>query len=141
MQDVSWVTFDHMKPYAWSVSGTKPAGVSSLMLSLVLNETIDTRVYFTLDDVNKHTFTLEGQPVIPKPLGTYYVVENPYIEATEFANYATITVDGIYNVKVSAMSYCYNALRAYDGNKAKTDLCNLARSIYIYNQAALAYFA
>ena len=68
-------------------------------------------------------------------------VESNNIPAKNFDSFYTITVtdqngNEVYNGQYSAFSYAYATLMT----SSNQDLCNLIKSMVLYNQAAKAYF-
>ena len=84
------------------------------------------------------TFSINGVPQKYTISDNRYVVEIADISAHQLDEDYTVTVtDGNYSfeAKTSAMTYCYNALM----NTDDADLHNVAKALYLYNQAANAY--
>lgn len=144
LADVSAVTAETVSTYAAKMTG----GVEGLTYSgatMQLQSDNGIRLHFTLADgksINDCTFTIDGKTAAPvlRSGSTYYVSINN-IAAKDLNVEHTITASigsETLQLRYSAMSYVYTALSS---DTVKPELKNLCRALYIYNQAAITYFA
>lgn len=123
----------------YAMTATENYAVTGLRLSLVLDSTISIRLHYTGD---AETITVSDDAVFV----TGYENGKNYVE---IQNIAAQNLDQTYlvtfgekgSVTVSALTYAYSILRTYSENENKTNICNTVRAMYLYNQAAKAYFA
>ena len=111
-------------------------------LSLVLESETTLRVYFTLDsghDITSYTVTCDGNPLTLWKNGKYYCVDIPNINAHNLGTKYSITISGNNQsnvLEIAALTYGHNTLK---NGTAGSDLINLVKSMYLYNQAAITY--
>ena len=126
--------------FAHAVSGSEEK-LAFAGASLILEAETTLRIFFRLTndaDIASYTFTVDGAEVTPVLRGGLYYVELKNISAKELDGAHTITAGNI-TLTYSALSYVYNVL-----NKADTLnplLVEASKALYLYNQAANAYFA
>ena len=133
-----------LKQYAMSNEGTAE-GISYTSGSLELQSDTGIRLYYTLEkghSISEYTFTLDGEEVTPVlKSGRRYYVAIKGIAARQMNEWHTVTVtdaaDNTITTKYSGLSYPA-AVVASDA--ASDTLKNLARSIYLYWEAAHNYF-
>ena len=141
-QDVSGVSVDDLSAYATTKDGAV-TGVTVSPVSLTLDSLTTLNVVFTGKAVANCTVTVNGATVKPVKSGSKYRVHIPNIAAKDLDEAYTIVVqngDETLTLTASALSFARNTLRAYDGNEAKVDLCNLVRALYEYSVEANEYF-
>ena len=138
---VTAVTPEDLAPYALTTSGTRPAGVTSASIVVEFDTDNTLRVTFKTDGsraLGGYTFLLDGTETVPKKSGKngYLQVENIAAPNLDTAHTFTVT-DGTdtYTVTASALSYGYTSVK--NGDEARR---NLGKALYLYNQAADAYF-
>ena len=93
--------------------------------------------------IEEYTFTLNGQSAEIHSRGGLYYLHIRNIAAKELDTACIVTVtDGssVMTVNCCGLSYAYNTLKNYSSIADKAALCELARSVYAYNQAANDYF-
>ena len=126
-------------------TGDLPAGISkqSTTVKFEADNTLRIYFYFADADLNKYTFTLDGAAVkVEKDMdssASRYYVEIANIPSGELSKVYTVSVtDGTntYTTKASALSYAYGRQE----NSTNPDMKNLAKLLYLYSQAAEAYF-
>jgi len=109
--------------------------------SLLLETETTLRIFFRITndaDITSYTFTVDGEEVTPVQREGLYYVELKNISAKNLDETHTITAGNL-TVTYSALSYVHNVL-----NKADTLnplLVEVSKALYLYNQAANAYFA
>ena len=96
--------------------------------------------YFSDKDLSKYSFTLNGKPVsaVKHSTGRYYI-EQPNIASGLLSAVHTISVsDGIdtCTIEASALSYAYSRQE----KSIDPEMIRLAKLLYLYSQAAEAYF-
>ena len=132
---------EDLAPYALTTSGEKPAGVTGANIMVAFDTDNTLRITFKTDGskpLSDYTFLLDGTATVPKKSGKneYLQVKNIAAPNLDTAHTFTIT-DGTdtYTVTASALSYGYTSVK--NGNAERQ---NLGKALYLYNQAADAYF-
>ena len=123
--------------YAHSSSGTLPTGVSNVQASLFLQEGTTLRITFQAESLSGVACTVDGERVAVRSLanGTYCLeIEN--ISAHQLGKAYAVKI-GNYTLNFSALSYANIVLN----KSGDANLINLLKALYLYNQAAVAYFA
>ena len=123
--------------YAHSSSGTLPTGVSNVQASLFLQEGTTLRITFQAESLSGVTCTVDGERVAVRSLasGTYCIeIEN--ISADQLGTAYAVKI-GNYTLNFSALSYANIVLN----KSGDANLINLMKALYLYNQAAVTYFA
>lgn len=122
--------------------GKQDVGVGYLEgTGLVLKGGTKLKVYFSLNDgvsADDVTFAVDGVEYESTKSGNYYVIEIDDISAGKLDHEYKVTVTAggqAVDAYTSAMSYCYSALT----NQDDTNLHNVAKALYLYNQEADAY--
>ena len=106
--------------------------------SLILNSETTLRLFFS----GKPTVTYNGKNLPIMQRGSYYYVDIVDISAKDLDEAVAVTVnDGTTDVIIefSPMAYCQSVLEDTSGSFS-TEMKNLAYALYLYNQAANAYF-
>lgn len=137
--DLSAVTATELSAYAATKENELPDGVNVTELSLVLEAETSLKVFFTATDLDGLEITVDGVAVTAVATGrtNEYCITIENISAKALGNAYAIAI-GEYMMNVSALTYAYSALN-YGG--ASTGIVNVAKALYLYNQAAVAYFA
>lgn len=141
------LTSENMDSYTYfSISDDMPEDLSFEGYSLVLESETRFKLYFSSNDISKHTFMLGENKLTPVSAGEnkYYISINN-ISAKNLRKTYTIHIDGDsydYYVQSYPLSYAKTALKAYESSndKKKNDLCNAMRALYRYSEAAYDYF-
>lgn len=142
--DLDSVTLDSVAKYAPKVTEGAATGVTFKGPSLVLKTETALRLYFELaeGEIGDYTFKVGTKTKTPTETADGWMIEIPNISAKDLDKVYTVKVtsgDGtVLTLKVSALSYVYNTLNS-ETSDAK--LVNLVKGVYLYNQAANAYFA
>ncbi len=124
--------------YAHGASGAED-GIKVSSASLLLRAETTIRYYFQLTGdrpIESYTFLVDGRETQPVKSGGYYYVDKPNISARNLDEMYTVTVGGL-SATYGALSYV--RLVASDP-KADPALLNVAKALYLYNQAADLYF-
>ena len=140
---VAQVTAEQLAPYAVAAHGLKPNGCTGASVSVLFEADNSLRVYFHFaDGINPDSYTCQIDGVdatlLAKADGTRYL-ELANIPATALDQTHSFSIsDGsrTYTVEASVLSY---AGLAVSGGGEGIQL--LAKALYLYNQAAKAYFA
>ena len=138
---VTAVTLDDFAPYALTTEGTKPAGVTGAGIMVEFDTDNTLRVTFKTDGskpIDSYTFLMDGTETAPTKKGKNAYLQVKNIAAPNLDTPHTFTVtDGTdtYTVTASALSYVYTSVK--NGDSARQDL---GKALYLYNQAADAYF-
>ncbi len=126
--------------------------------SVVLNDETATEALYTdvtaatlaayapeVTNVGDNTFSVslinEGAMTVRVYCGNENSAEQTNVSAKDLDTVYTFEINGS-TVKVSALSWCYQVLQKYEAGDAEITLAqvNAARAVYLYNQAANAYF-
>ena len=136
---VSSITVDDLSVYAVTQENSLPEGVSINELSLVLESETSLKIYFTAASLNGIVCKVGGVTVSPTATGraNEYCITIENIAAKNLGVAYEIII-GDYVVNASALTYAYSAL-SYDG--ASAGIVDVVKALYLYNQAAIAYFA
>ena len=140
---VAAVSASQLAGFAPQYLSGKPSGITLHSASVMFKSDNALRQYFTLADgqnVSNYSFTVDGGGMSPvlSSQNRYYVAL-PNIAAkdldTEHAYLVTCGSES-YSFRYSPMSYAYQILQ----RSQDTDMINLAKALYLYNQAANDYF-
>ena len=137
------VTADMLARYASEKTDGTAAGMSYYGSSLVLESETVLRIYFTLDSgaIGDYTFKLNGKKVTPVQSGDLWYVQVTNIAAKDLDKVHTLVVSSgegtVFTAKSCALSYAYSVLNA-EGQPES--LVNVVKGLYLYNEAANAYF-
>ena len=121
-----------------SVTGLKPNAVSLNLLSAT-----EINMKFALEDghtIDEYSFTLDGKEVTPVYKDDLYVVTVHDISARDLDRSHTLVVTAgseTLEIQCCALGYCYTVL---NGNLLSAAMQDTCRALYLYNQAAHAYF-
>ena len=141
--DLDSVTAETLAPYESVKTLGAATGVSYYGTSLLLQSETVLRVYFTLDEgeIGDYSFKLGKKTLKPVESDGMWYVDVAKVSAKDLDKVYTLTVSGadgvIVTVKTCALSYAYGVLNG--GSKSDT-LIDLVKGLYLYNQAANAYF-
>ena len=111
-------------------------------MSLRLESETAVRIYYSGDAISGITASCDGRPVsvTTGTKGSLNYVEIPCIPAQELDDTYSVDFGDKGSVRVSALSYAYLILDAYENVPEKTDICNTVRALYKYNRSAEEYF-
>jgi len=139
------VTSDMLQTYAKDVQ-THDQIATLTSTNLILESETTLKMYFTFaSGVSRDDFTFtdeEGNTLEAVQSGNRYCVVFENIKAHELDKDYIVTITSTsdnsvtYTYSYSALSYCYVALTY---SQASTNLKNLAKALYLYNQAAETY--
>ena len=138
---VTAVTTDDLAPYALTVTGTKPEGVTGAGITAAFDSDNTLRITFKTDGskpLDDYTFELDDHAVTPTGKGDSAYLQVKNIAAPNLDTGHTFTIrDGTdtYTITASALSYAYTSVK--NGSEARQ---NLGKALYLYNQAANAKF-
>lgn len=122
---------------------TKTGSVEGLTYygsNLILESQTTLCHYFILDsgrDISDYTFKVNGTTVAPKYNGTYYYIEITKIPASDLDTGYKVTVGEFVLENFSALTYAKRALESSSVDQKTKDV---AKALYLYNQAANAIF-
>ncbi len=142
-EDVTHVTADTLKKYRPLNAGSVE-GLSYLGGSMELNSDTSLRIYFSLEEghkISEYSFTVNNEPADAElRSGNQYYVTLNNIAAKDLGKAITVTTekgDDMLTVIYYPLSYAYTALSS---DKTGDAIKNTCRALYLYNQAAIAYF-
>ena len=141
--DITGVTAEALRPYRREVIKTERTGIAYTSANLTLESETTARVFFRVNEgtIDDYSFTVNGKAVDPVARSEGYAIE--------LKNIAAKNLDEMYVVKVSdaegvcltveycALSYAYLVL---DNGEQTQELEETVKALYLYNQAAKAYF-
>ena len=142
----SEVKASDLAKYRLVTRGKKLDGISFRSASLVLESETSIRVYLDVDDptvINTLEFAVNGEKTSVKEKDGLYYIEKTDISARNLdADYAFTVSDGTKTSEIdfNALSYADMVLSKYSRDTAYTDLCNVAKTLYLYSVAADNYF-
>lgn len=158
---VAAVDANTLKDYEAKISGTLD-GITYSGSSLLLNSGTVIRHYFVLDSgssIEDYTFKVNGMEATPtQQSDSKYYIDIPDVYALILCNTYTTAVEDangqVLKVEYSALSYAYKVLSMTEEQQAAFDsdennaanqwtyanLKPLVQAMYLYNQAAVAYF-
>jgi hypothetical protein len=140
--DISSVTAAQLEQYRNAVSGSV-TGLSANAISLMLESTTEINIKFKLaagHSIDEYSFALDGKPVTPVYKGGLYIVTVYDIPANELnVRHSMVVTAGSEKLEIStcALSYCYSVLA---NNLLTEEMRDTCKALYLYNQAANAYF-
>ena len=137
--EMSDVTAETLSAYAFDKNDCT---VDELNMSLRLESETAVRIYYSGDAISGITASCDGRPVsvTTGTKGSLNYVEIPCIPAQELDDTYSVYLGDKGSVRVSALSYAYLILDAYENVPEKTDICNTVRALYKYNRSAEEYF-
>ena len=125
--------------YAHKVTGSDE-DITLTGASLLLQSSTKIRVYFTLAEgksVSDYTFTVNGTAVTPvKTASGEYYIEKTSISSKNLDDMFTFKLGGL-TLAYSGLSYVNQVQNGYSDD---VNLYNMVKALYLYNQAANAYF-
>ena len=138
------MTLSDLTEFAPVYTGTLPAGIIKNTSSIQFDEDNTVRQYFLLEsgrDISDYTFTLDGEQVTPiyNSADKYYIAL-PNIKAKDLDivhEYSVTDGTDTYTFLFSPLSYAYKIIN----ESTNASMKDLARALYLYNQAANEYFA
>ena len=139
---VSSVTAQDMYDYRNRGRGSV-TGLKISKISLNLETTTEINLKMVLQDgynIADYSFELDGAEVTPVLDGDRYVLTIRNIAAKELDRMYTLKItrgEEVLQVRTCALAYCYTILSE---NELAEEKLNICRSLYLYNQAANAYF-
>ena len=110
--------------------------------SLLLKSETSLRLFFQVADGAALSASCDGSDMTVNSRSGLYYVDVTNISAKDLDEKVSVAIsDGTDSVEVGydPMTYCYNVLNAAEGTYAES-LLNVVRALYLYNQAANAYF-
>ena len=135
--DLSTVTTSTLTAHKFSVSGSLPVGVKLSDFSLSLKSTTSLKIYFTAESLDGIVCKVGDTEVAPEATGVAneycIVIEN--INAKDLDTNYVVSIGG-YQLTLSTLSYSLRALEYSSNASLKTAM----QALYLYNQAANAYF-
>ena len=135
--DLSTVTTSTLTAHKFSVSGSLPAGVKLSDFSLLLKSTTSLKIYFTAESLDGIVCKVGDTEIAPEATGVAneycIVIEN--INAKDLDTNYVVSIGG-YQLTLSTLSYSLRALEYSSNASLKTAV----QALYLYNQAANAYF-
>ncbi len=132
------ITVDTLAPYMTQKSGSLPAGVAHTGASLVLETETTIKHQFTVDDISKYIFRMNGQEVEPETEGNRYIIKKENVNARDLDTFYLVelvdrnTGETLYSANYAGLTYAWSCLTY----SQKESQLNLARTMYLYNQAA-----
>lgn len=131
---VSAVTAEDVKDYQATAQGTAPEGVKVNEISLIIESETSIRLYITSPDgIAVKVNGIEAQ-IKTDSSGKYIEIAN--IAAKDLNNVYEIKFGDSYTIKCSALTYVYEVFSRESSEQLKV----VAKALYLYNQAANAYF-
>lgn len=140
--DFSIVSAETLKPYKASSEGTV-SGLSINSYSLTLESTVEVNLKFDLAadySIEDYTFVLDGNEVDAENINQYWVVSINDIAAKDLD---TVHVLQVFHEEESMGLYCSGLSYGYtvlNRDLLTTEMRDTVRALYLYNQAANAYF-
>ena len=140
--EVKAVTAKQLGAHALATSGNKPAGITKTSFSVMSESDNSMRIYFTYDgskERDAYTYTIDGHSaeLVRRSDGSYYItVKNIAAQDLEVVHDFTVS-DGKDSYTISSSVLGYANLSLEYGEAIR----NLGKALYLYNQAADAYFA
>ena len=135
------VTAETLEPYAAKYAGTMPKGVEIESASVEIQADNSFRLYLKYDgsvSPKEYKYYLDGTETKLKSSGEKYYLKAQNIVARKLGDEFTFTIargTASYDVTVSVLTYARSCM-IYGNENQK----NLAKALYLYNQAAVAKF-
>ena len=135
--NLSAVTTSTLNTYKFSVSGSLPSGVKISDFSLSLKATTSLKIYFTAESLDGVVCKVGDTVVQPEAtdVANEYCIIIKNITAKDLDTNYVVSIGG-YQITLNTLSYSLRALE-YSSN---TNLKAAMQALYLYNQAANAYF-
>ena len=128
------VTAEDLKGYRATAQGNAPDDVKVNEISLIIESETSIRLYITSPDgVAVKVNSIENQ-IKTDSSGKFIEITN--IAAKDLDNVYEITIGNSYVIRCSALTYVYEVLSRERSEQLKV----VAKALYLYNQAANAYF-
>ena len=140
------ITAETLSGFAYSTSGTEPAGIAVYGPTLVLDSKTEIRFYFTAESLDGIVCRVDGLEQTPESKTiedvTYYYLSVKNIAAKDLDD-AHVFEIGNYSVSnYSALSYALAVLEEEAGSEnADVNLLNVVRAMVLYNTKADQYFS
>lgn len=140
-QEMNAVTAQTLEGYRVKTNGTLPAGVTVVGSNLELKGETTLKIYFTAEDISAVECKVDGVSVAEvvgvqaKGGETVYVLTVEDIAAKDLDTDHVFSIGG-YEITYNALSYAYTVL----STSSDAGLVNVVKALYLYNQAANAYF-
>ena len=141
--EVTAVTAEQLAAYAPAYDSPKLFGLAQHAASVLFKSDNALRQYFTLKDgeqIEDYSFTIDGVSVSPVQSGeNRWYITLPNIAAKDLDavhEYVVSCAGESYSFRFSVLSYARQVLKS----STNADMINLAKALYLYNQAANAYF-
>ena len=123
-------------------------GLTNHTIALILNAETVIDHYITLgagENIENYEFKLDGKSISPIEYGDRYRLVIDKIPASNLHNGYKLSIrrisdSAIYEVTYSAMNYVEAAYGIYKDYPEYSELCDLLKSMYLYNRAARVYF-
>ena len=141
--DIAAVSADVLARYERVVTTTDREGVDFTKANLTLESVTTARLFFTVNDgtIGDYSFTVNGKAVDPVARSEGYAIELKNIAAKDLDEMYVVKVsdaEGVcLTVEYCALSYAYLVL---DNGEQTQELEETVKALYLYNQAAKAYF-
>ena len=135
--DLSAVTTSTLTAHKFSVSGSLPAGVKLSDFSLSLKSTTSLKIYFTAESLDGIVCKVGDTEVAPEAtdVANEYCIVIENINAKDLDTNYVVSIGG-YQLTLNTLSYSLRALEYSSNASLKTAM----QALYLYNQAANAYF-
>ena len=134
------VTAETLSAYAPADSGSV-AGLTPKGDNLTLDSAVTQRYIFDISGaLSDYTFKIDGKSATATSYDGSYCLEVPNVVAKNMDAAHTLTVskgDETFTHTCSTLSYAHTAL---SGTQADANLKNLVKAMYLYHEAAKAYF-
>ena len=140
--DISSVTADQMIDCRTTGSGSV-TGLTLTNISLNLESTTELNIKMRVAEghsIEDYSIAVDGVAVRPVKDGDRYVLTIHNIAAKDLDRMYTVTISAngeTQEIHTCALSYCYTVL---ERGTASAEMQNISRALYLYNQAANAYF-
>jgi len=141
--DISTVAAADMKAYRNTMTGSV-TGLTINAISLNLESTTEINLRFTPAEgrsIEEFRFEVNGRNMTLQPVsGGSYLLTIENIAAKDLDTMYTVKVSSgseEMEIRTSALAYCYSVLK---NNLLTTEMQNTCKALYLYNQAANAYF-
>jgi hypothetical protein len=140
--ELNGLTTENFEQYAAKTTN-QLEGITPNTIYLTLESETTINLGFKLEEghnISEYTFMLGTQKLTPVYKGGEYVVKIENIAANDLDTKYSVKIgkgEDAMTVTCSALSYAYSVLTNLPEN---TDLCNLVKAMYLYNDAANEYF-
>ena len=144
--NLNGITAADLEGYKTVENGEKPEGVTVNGCRLMVESDNTLRLYLSFNDVNpeEFTFTIDGAAATLKEgdSGKYLATKSGiYSNKLQVNHVYGISKDGkTYTLTTSVLTYVWAALRDSSTASENPNLVQLVKTLYLYNQAAIACF-